>query len=804
MKPNPFARPLVLGAIASAVLVACGGGGGGGDNEDPVQITTLSNRADLVSDGDVLVEIVLPAGASGAGLKVEVGGRDVTSAFVTSNGRTRGVVTGLAVGTNVITADADGAAAATLTVTNAGRGGSILSGPQTVPFYCATVTPQPASGLMPATNQSGLGTAATDAQCNIATEYKLYYRTTTAGCSFAIPDPSPSVPFASTMPPTSAPPPANPCFKTYDPAAPLPADMATTSTDAGVAVNYIVRVERGTMNRGIYDIAVLFDPTRPAWTATAPQPQWNGKVYFQFGASTGQPRRQVRPAPAWTNDATLSRGFMVVQNSMTDSATNSNRVSMTETVMMMKERIADAYGAIRYTLGTGCSGGSINSNQNASIAPGQLDGIVISCAFPDSETTAIEVGDCVQLVEAYQRPQWLALMTTAGYTQAEINARKAAINGHPDQTGCHGWFNAFGSNAKAGNYMQRFVASQTTGAISTIATPTNNCQLPIAAVYDPVANPAGPRCNAWSWAESIWGRVSGTVFANDTRDNVGIQYGLNALLGGSITAEEFVTLNEIAGGADRDTNPTTARTVADAAALPIAYRSGIVTSGKNLAKTAVLDLRGWDDSALLTPPGLSAPPAFPIHYVWRSFSIRDRLDKETGNHNNQVIWRFGRFGLLPTPAVSLEALLAMDQWLTALKADASSNAIEAKLTAAKPATAFDFCYLSTDVAQSTKVTDKPTCDADTFLKPSSSPRQVAGGPLTENILKCQLKPIAFSDYGSVVFNAAQQTRLQAVFPGGVCDWTKPGVGQQDAAAPLTFAAAPGGTPLPAAPVSARK
>mgnify|MGYP003694656265 CR=1 FL=1 len=36
---------------------------------------------------------------------------------------------------------------------------------------------------------------------------------------------------------------------------------------AGVTVPYIVRVERGTLNRGIYDIAVLFDPTKPAWTA---------------------------------------------------------------------------------------------------------------------------------------------------------------------------------------------------------------------------------------------------------------------------------------------------------------------------------------------------------------------------------------------------------------------------------------------------------------------------------------------------------------------------------------------------------
>ena len=44
-------------------------------------------------------------------------------------------------------------------------------------------------------------------------------------------------------------------------------------------------------------------------------------------------------------------------------------------------------------------------------------------------------------------------------------------------------------------------------------------------------------------------------------------------------------------------------------------------------------------------------------------------------------------------------------------------------------------------------------------------------------------------------------RLNAVFPDGVCDWSKPGVGQQEAVSPLTFAAGPGGEPLPPAPTA---
>ena len=618
--------------------------------------------------------------------------------------------------------------------------------------------------------------------------------------------------FAATTPATSATPPANACFMPYTVGAAAPADLATTTTDAGVTVPYIVRVERGTINRGIYDMAVLFDPSK-TWSGLAPQTQWNGKVVYNFGASTGQPRRQARPATAWTNDQALGKGFMVLANSQTDSSQNSNRVMMSETVMMMKEHVADHYGSIKFTIGNGCSGGSINSNMNASINPGLLDGVTVSCTYPDSETVTIEVADCVNLVEAYQKPQWTALMSSGAYTQAQVNAKKAAINGHLDQTACHGWYNFFGSNAKAGNYQLRTIlaANNTTGAITTVPGLTNNCQLPTSEVYDPVTNPNGARCNAWSWAESIWGKVPGSVQARDTRDNTGVQYGLKALLADQITGEEFVTLNEIAGGSDRDTNLTTARTAADTEALSIAYRAGIVMSGTNLAKTAVIDMRGYDDSLIDVPPGFAGIPAaslqgaalFGIHQQWRSFSIRDRLVRDTGSSGNQAIWRFGRSGFSPSATMAGEALVSMDSWLTALKADTSSNSIEAKVRSSRPASASDYCLLSTDTTQSTKVTNAATCDADRYLAARSSPRQVAGGPRTEDVLKCQLKPVSVADYGGRL-SAPQLTRLNAVFTGGVCDWSKPGVGQQAAVGPLNFKAGPGGVAFAAAPVSQSK
>ena len=145
---------------------------------------------------------------------------------------------------------------------------------------------------------------------------------------------------------------------------------------------YIVRVERGTINRGIYDIAVLFDPTASRGRRCRRSRNGTARCVYTFGASTGQPRLQFRTEQNWADDAALSRGFMVVDNSLTDSLYNSNRVLNAETLMMMKEHIVDTYGEIKYTLGNGCSGGSIQQNTAASIFPGLLDGIQPSCDYP--------------------------------------------------------------------------------------------------------------------------------------------------------------------------------------------------------------------------------------------------------------------------------------------------------------------------------------------------------------------------------------------------------------------------------------
>jgi hypothetical protein len=64
-----------------------------------------------------------------------------------------------------------------------------------------------------------------------------------------------------------------------------------------------------------------------------------------------------------------------------------------------------------------------------------------------------------------------------------------------------------------------------------------------------------------------------------------------------------------------------------------------------------------------------------------------------------------------------------------------------------------------------------------------------------------LKPLAASDYAPVAFSPSQWSRLQVTFAQGVCDWSKPGVGQVQTVAPMTFRGGAGGKPLGPRPAS---
>jgi hypothetical protein len=407
----------------------------------------------------------------------------------------------------------------------------------------------------------------------------------------------------------------------------------------------------------------------------------------------------------------------------------------------------------------GCSGGSIMQDSITSAYPGLVQGTQPNCTYQDMLTTWIEVTDC-GLVQAnyYATPNGSALST----------AKRTAINGQV-QGFCTTWTGSF------------------LGALNP-KTP-NNCGagFPAALVYS-ATNPKGIRCDTYDHDASLLGTfidTDGLAKANTPRDNIGIQYGLNALQTGAISPEEFVQLNEGVGGYDADRNWVPTRMKADPAVLHTLYSGGLVSDGKQLAKVAIIDLRGNNNVNGC------------IHANWRSLGLRQRLDRDYGSHGNNVIWATTN-GISVGAAVVNKSFATMDKWLHAIELDASANPLEVKIVNNKPPEAVDFClntHGDTDaqVAAALPLFD-PACTVNLTGK---SVRQAAGGPVAENIFKCQLKPLIFADpdYTGILFNADQQNRLRTVFPTGVCDWTKPGVEQVPVNPWTTFAGGPGGQPL---------
>ena len=104
--------------------------------------------------------------------------------------------------------------------------------------------------------------------------------------------------------------------------------MATTTTDEGVTVPFIVRRETGYIDRDEYKIAASGSPAKP-FTPTKPQKQFNGKVLITHGAACGVDY-QTGSAPSVTSNVAedaLGRGFATMSNALDNSGHNCNIVT---------------------------------------------------------------------------------------------------------------------------------------------------------------------------------------------------------------------------------------------------------------------------------------------------------------------------------------------------------------------------------------------------------------------------------------------------------------------------------------------
>ena len=94
---------------------------------------------------------------------------------------------------------------------------------------------------------------------------------------------------------------------------------------------------------------------------------------------------------------------------------------------------------------------------------------------------------------------------------------------------------------------------------------------------------------------------------------------------------------------------------------------------------------------------------------------------------------------------------------------------------AKPADVVDNCWDTrgggrVNVTEPLSYDGSGTCGE--IYPAYQTPRHVAaGGPLANNIVSCQLKPLDRDDY-EVEFTSEEWDALEAIFPDGVCDWAQ--------------------------------
>ncbi len=362
-----------------------------------------------------------------------------------------------------------------------------------IPFACTT------EAFVPFPGSPALG-APLDANCSIMRRVQYVYRTTDNT-------------FASLPQPYSS----------------LPANLAFTTTVTGARVPYIVRLETGTINRAIYQTAILHNPNDPAPSPFAPPAGWNKRLIYPLGGGCiGGWYTQGPEIVDPVNHSYLSQGYGVASATLNTFGNNCNDLLSSETILMVKERFIESYGVPRFTIGTGGSGGAYQSNQTGDNYPGTFDGIVTTSSFPDVTTGMVPMHSS-RLLEIY------------------FNQTRPGVYTVDQQKAISGYLSIPGQIQE----MSRVRGNRIDPRIEfpPEILPGVGPQFR----YDPATNPFGARGDVYDHTVNVYGLIPNTPVRGDARfaqrplDNVGVQYGLKALNDGVITVDQFLDMNRSSG-----------------------------------------------------------------------------------------------------------------------------------------------------------------------------------------------------------------------------------------------------------------
>jgi hypothetical protein len=744
------------------------------DHRSPLTIEVLSSAPDQVTGGDALVRVSAGGRIRLADVRVSRNGEDVTGAFTPDPaGRSQrgggaprsgaggasltGLVDGLALGGNQLRARAGRTAATKLTVRNHPIEGPVFSGPKQYPFLCRTEQAELGQPLIDNRDGEGMRVYGEDGEvvgwsrdCSATTRVDYLYRTT--GGAFA------------PLPADGS----------------VPDDLATTTTLDGETVDFVVRRERGTINRFVYQIAMLAPLAEALGQTPAPDhASWNQRVIYVFSGGVAIGHDQGTLTGSAMDPAALGLGYALIFSTGTRTNVHYNLVLGGETALMLKEHFVERHGVPRYTVGVGGSGGAIQQylygqNHGDRI----LDAAIPQYSYPDMVTQTIHVGDC-ELLEYYMdvtdagNPKWRDWENRTALIGLNASATVAnPYTGQPGSTECvEGWrgLTPLALNPQWTQLDPRWEHMDPPGVADTV------------------------HWSHWDDLKTIYG-VGEDGFANDTWDNTGVQYGLQALRDGFLTPAEFLDLNAQVGSwrdpADMvdegcpfnpercadpaELDPWSSRNMqlspdggatpaprqrGDRSAIRAVRQAGLVFTGD--IDLPIIDWRHYLEEQL------------DMHNSRQSFVSRQRMRDHDGSAGNQVIWFTDA-----RPEVAFdqtpEALAVIDQWLANIEARPWRG-----VAGNKPALAVDRCFdtAGTEIARGDHVwdgilDDRPAGPCTERFPIYGTSRTVAGAPLTGDVYACRLQPvraaIASGGYGDWRPSRAERLRLEEIFPTGVC------------------------------------
>ena len=782
-----YPKALVAAALIAGLTLAGSAAFAGSEGEhdkgrhDPhgkdVELRILSGSARYVSGGDARIEVRTAPGLLDK-VQLYLNGRPIQPALQVRGNRLEGVITGLRKGENWLEAYTKGRwSRDALRLVNYPITGPMFSGPQQHPFVCTTtqngVGRQPIveSATPPGTRvfDSSGNVIGFSRDCSIDTFVTYLYRTT------------------------------GNAWNVLPPNAPRPADMSTVTLADGRVVDFVVRREVGSINRFLYSFAMLApaneNPGQPDLS------RWNRKLlyWFQGGVAIGHTQGTVHGGSL--NPDALRLGYAIVHSSGNNTGTHYNLQVAGETAMMTKERFIERYGVPSYTVGLGGSGGAIQQYIIGQNNPGVLDALLPVQSYPDMVTQTIHVGDC-ELLEHY--------MDATDRTNAKWRTTKnrSWLVGFNAEEGFEDVNDPLAPLKTALGYSTALGTTECVPAwrgLSPLAMNPWYGQAPNQQNYEPQSAIAAIRWTHWDDLRNIYG-VDATGAARPTWDNVGVQYGLQALRDANISLEEFLHLNWNIGGwkhpndmvqeafpffgtsqaeiakalsvpgyfdpwSRRNMNlaPSASepapRTRGDFSAMRAAYTSGMVFSGK--LERPTIDHRQYMEREL------------DMHNVHQSFAVRQRVIEEMGNSDMLVIWFTDTVPGTPKASQSMDALAVMDEWVRNIRRNPHKG-----IRGNRPVRAVDSCfdvngqliYAGKD-AWNGILDDRPAGPCTQRFPIYSTSRIVAGAPIEGGIYRCALKPVDQAVADGAYFpahpTAEQVARLKQIFPDGVCDYSRP-------------------------------